>query len=61
MDKKLFKGKCEQYLFRQSIMDLRAYGRYLNLLAPTALKKEALIKEIIQAICGEIVSQIVFK
>ncbi|MBE7101408.1 MAG: hypothetical protein E7364_07390 [Clostridiales bacterium] len=57
MDKKLFKKKCEQYLFRQSIMDLRAYGRYLNLLAPTTLKKEALIKEIIQAICGEIVPQ----
>ena len=57
MDKKLFKEKCEQYLFRQSIMDLRAYGRYLNLLAPTTLKKEALIKEIIQVICGEIVPQ----
>ena len=57
MDKKLFKEKCEQYLFRQSIMDLRGYGRYLNLLAPTTLKKEALIKEIIQAICGEIVPQ----
>ena len=51
--KKEFEEACEAYLFPLSIIDLRAYGRYLGLPAPTKLKKEELICEIIQVLCGE--------
>ena len=35
-----FKGRCSEYLTKQSVYDLRAYGRYLNLSRPTDLRKK---------------------
>ena len=51
--KKEFEEACKAYLFPLSIIDLRAYGRYLGLPAPTKLTKAKLIYEIIQVLCGE--------
>ncbi len=48
-----FEEACKAYLFPLSITDLRVYGRYLGLPAPTKLKKAELICEIIQVLCGE--------
>ena len=48
-----FKQECKNYLKKQSLVDLRSYGRYLNLVAPTTLRKEALILEILGVLSGE--------
>lgn len=48
-----FKAVCFQYLIQFSIIDLRAYGRFLNLSNPTTLKKPKLVQEIISVLCGE--------
>ena len=42
---------CAEYLQTCSLGKLRCYGRFLNLPYPTKLKKQALIEEIIRAIC----------
>lgn len=49
----IFKKECERYLKGLSLTDLRCYGRYLNLPAPTNLKKANLIDEIIAVLGGE--------
>ena len=48
-----FKEVCAQYLNRQSLVDLRSYGRFLNLPRPTDFKKTELIGEILSVLCGE--------
>ena len=48
-----FKELCAEYLNRQSLFDLRGYGRFLNLPRPTDLKKTELIGEILSVLCGE--------
>ena len=50
---KHFKEQCALYLTQLSLTDLRTYGRFLNLTAPTRLKKSILIDEIISVLCGE--------
>lgn len=52
-----FKRACEEQLSAVSITMLRSYGRSLQLKAPTKLRKDLLIKEIIGVLCGEIVPQ----
>ena len=48
-----FKQACEAYLSTLSLTLLRSYGRSLQLKAPTKTGKSALIKEIIEVLCGE--------
>lgn len=48
-----FRKLCEEYLNHLSVGDLRCYGRFLNLTAPTRLKKAELIMEIVGVLCGE--------
>lgn len=48
-----FKKLCSEYLSQLSIVDLRNYGRFLKLPAPTYLKKSALICEILDVLCEE--------
>ena len=48
-----FKELCVQYLSELSLVDLRGYGRYLQLTAPTCLKKSDLIYEIVDVLCGK--------
>ena len=48
-----FKKLCSQYFSQLSIVDLRNYGRFLKLPAPTCLKKSALICEILDVLCEE--------
>ncbi len=52
-----FKKACEAYLSTVSLVALRSYGRSLQLKAPTKLRKDMLIKEIIGVLCGEIIPQ----
>lgn len=52
----LFREQCKEYLKGLSLMDLRGYGRFLNLTAPTKLKKSELIFEIIEILSGKKVS-----
>ena len=47
----IFQKLCTEYLITCSLGDLRCYGRSLNLPAPTKLKKQLLIDEIIHSIC----------
>ena len=51
--KECFKALCFEYLSKLSLVDLRAYGRFLNISKPTGVKKQALIEEIIKVLCGE--------
>jgi len=51
--KAYFKELCFEYLIQLSLVDLRAYGRFLKLPRPTYLKKEELINEILSVLCGE--------
>ena len=54
MDKyQAFKLACENYLRGVSLTALRAYGRFLGVRKPTAMKKFDLISEIICLLCGE--------
>lgn len=53
MKKEQFKADCRAYLMTVSVANLYAYGRHLNLTAPTKLKKAALIDRIIAVLCGE--------
>lgn len=48
-----FKKECKEYLNTISIGDLQRYGRYVGLQRPTDMKKQALIDEIIETLCGE--------
>ena len=48
-----FKKACKEYLNTISIADLQRYGRYVGLQRPTDMKKQALIDEIIETLCGE--------
>ena len=48
-----FRELSAQYLMRQSLSDLRSYGRFLNLPTPTRLKKAELVHQIIDVLCGE--------
>ena len=48
-----FKKIAEEYLQRQSLTELRAYGRFLNLPAPTKLKKGELICEMVCVLSKE--------
>lgn len=49
-----FKNACRNYFETMRLEDLRIYGRAIQLRNPTAKKKEALMEEIIKALCGEI-------
>lgn len=51
--KEVFKELCSHYLGGLSLIDLRNYGRFLNLPAPTNRKKAELVCEIISVLCGE--------
>ena len=48
-----FKKACKEYLNTISIGDLQQYGRYVGLQRPTDMRKQALIDEIIETLCGE--------
>ncbi|MBR2023378.1 MAG: hypothetical protein IJ996_02530 [Clostridia bacterium] len=48
-----FKEQCQRYLEGLSLMDLRCYGRFLNLPAPTNCKKAELIDEIVAVLSKE--------
>ena len=52
--KNYFKALCKQRLSQFSLMDLRVYGRALNVPTPTRLKKDELIENIILVLCGEL-------
>ena len=53
-----FEEACKAYLFPFSIIDLRVYGRYLGVTAPTKLRKTELIHQIVQVLCdGKTVSR----
>lgn len=52
-----FKNACREYLYGLGLDSLRAYGRWLQMKAPTKLKKGELIEEILRLLCGEITSQ----
>lgn len=52
-----FKLACERYLNTRGLFSLRAYGRSLSLVDPTAKKKSELIQDIIGVLCGEFVPQ----
>ena len=59
MDEKqraFFRELCVQYLSELSLVDLRSYGRYLQLTAPTRLKKIDLIHEIVDVLCEKKIS-----
>ncbi len=54
MDKRQeFKLACENCLQSVSLTALRAYGRAVGVRNPTAMKKSALVSEIIALLCGE--------
>ena len=48
-----FKRACKEVLLPRDITMLRAYGRFLQLKCPTKLRKDVLIKEIIEVLYGE--------
>lgn len=48
-----FKYEAERYLHTLGIEALRSYGRYLQLEAPTAMRKSELIAEILKVLCKE--------
>lgn len=48
-----FKHQCREYLATRGLVELRNYGRFLNLSRPTALNKSELIEEICEVLCGE--------
>ena len=52
-----FKRACKALLSSRDISMLRAYGRFLQLQYPTKLRKDLLIKEIIEVLCGEMKPQ----
>ena len=52
-ERTFFAHECERYLMTLGINTLRAYGRRLGLQAPTKRKKGDLIRDIVEALCGE--------
>ena len=49
-----FKIACKNYFSTLRLSTLSCYGRFLQLKAPTAMKKDDLIESIIGVLCGEI-------
>ena len=55
--KEQFKAECKLYLMTVGRAGLCAYGRSLQLTAPTKLQKAELIDKIIAVLCGEIIEK----
>ena len=52
-----FKKDCKLYLSTLGVNVLRAYGRFLQLQAPTKSDKKTLIEDIVLVLCGELAPQ----
>ncbi len=48
-----FKIACAQFFDRIGLLELRVYGRFLQLPVPSKLTKHEIIQELIRVLCGE--------